>query len=103
MKLTKLSELFSFFMVILSHFKSFQVIFGHLSQFRRLYINDISVNYAEMFELIEMTELPGDQPELRKCMMPLIQNYQSKIAGHGLELKRIAERLLIRKETALKC
>ena len=51
-----------------------------------------------MFELIEMTELPGDQPELRKCTMPLIQNYQSKIAGHGLELKRIAERLLIQKK-----
>ena len=39
--------------------------------------------------------IPGDQPELSKCMMPLLLNYQSKIVGHGLELKRIVERLLI--------
>ena len=41
--------------------------------------------------------LPGDRPELSKCMMPLLINYQSKIAGHGLELKRAAERYPKRK------
>ena len=35
--------------------------------------------------------LPGDQPELSKCMMPLLLNYKSKIVGDGLELKRIAK------------
>ena len=39
--------------------------------------------------------IPGDQPELSKCMMPLHLNYKSKLVGDGLELKRIGERLLI--------
>ena len=50
-----------------------------------------------------MAKIPGDRPELSKCMMLLLINYKGKIAGHGLELKRIAERLLILKETAPKC
>ena len=40
----------------------------------------------------------GDQPELSKCMILLLINYKGKIAGHGLELKRITECLLIQKE-----
>ena len=35
--------------------------------------------------------------------MPLPLNYQSKIAEHSLELKGIAERLLIKIEIAPKC
>ena len=46
------------------------------------------------------TEIPGDQPELSKCTMPLLLNYQSKLIGDSLELNIIAERLLIRKEIA---
>ena len=41
--------------------------------------------------------IPGDQPELSKCMMLLLINHKGKIAGHGLELMRITERLLIQK------
>ena len=47
--------------------------------------------------------LPGDRPELSKCMMQLLINYQSKLVGDGLILKRIAECLLIQKEIAPKC
>ena len=50
-----------------------------------------------------MMQLPGDRPELSKCMMQLLINYQSKLVGDGLVLKRIAERLLIQKEIAPKC
>ena len=39
--------------------------------------------------------VPGDQPELSKCMMPLHLNYMSKLVRDGIELKRIGERLLI--------
>ena len=39
--------------------------------------------------------IPGDQPELSKCMMLLLLKYKRKLVGDGLELKRIAERLLI--------
>ena len=39
--------------------------------------------------------LPGDQPEWSKCMMLLLLEYKRKLVGDGLELKRIAERLLI--------
>ena len=37
----------------------------------------------------------GDQPELSKCMMPLLIKYQSKLVGDGLELREIDEHLLI--------
>ena len=47
--------------------------------------------------------IPGDRPELSKCMMQLLINYQSKLVGDGLVLKRIAERLLIQKEITPKC
>jgi len=50
-----------------------------------------------------LEKIPGDQPELSKCMMPLLLNYQSKITRYGLELKRIAEHLLIQEEIAHKC
>ena len=40
-------------------------------------------------------DLPGDQPELSKCMMPLLLNHKRTLVGDGLELKRIAECLLI--------
>ena len=39
--------------------------------------------------------IPGDQPELSKCMMLLLLKYKRKLVGDDLELKRIAERLLI--------
>ena len=39
--------------------------------------------------------LPGDQPELRKCIISLHLNYMRKLVGDGLGLKRIGERLLI--------
>ena len=39
--------------------------------------------------------IPGDQPELSKCMMLLLLKYKRNFVGDGLELKRIAERLLI--------
>ena len=42
-----------------------------------------------------LISLPGDQSELSKCMMPLLSKYKRKLVGDGLELKRIAERLLI--------
>ena len=55
-----------------------------------------------MVEIIFITEsflwLPGDLPESSKCMIPLLMNYQIKVVG--IELKIIAERLLIRKEVA---
>ena len=41
--------------------------------------------------------LPGDQPEMSKCMMLLLINYQSKLVGDSLELKGIAECLIIKK------
>ena len=40
-------------------------------------------------------KLPGDQPELSKCMMLLLLKCKRKLVGDGLELKKIAERLLI--------
>ena len=45
--------------------------------------------------LIHWKGLPGDQPELSKCIIPLLSNHKSKLVGDGLELKVIAERLLI--------
>ena len=50
------------------------------------------------FRLRLPRDIPGDRPELSKCMMPLLINYQRKLVGDGQELKRIAERLLIQKE-----
>ena len=44
--------------------------------------------------------IPGDQPEVSKCTVPLLINYQSKLVGDDLELMIIAERLLIQKEIA---
>ena len=44
---------------------------------------------------ISFSFIPGDQPELSKCMMLLLLKYKRKLVGDGLELKRIAERLLI--------
>ena len=43
----------------------------------------------------QFSEIPGDQPELSKWMMPLLIKYQDKLIGDGLELKRIDECLLI--------
>ena len=39
--------------------------------------------------------IPGDQPELSKCMMVLLLKYKRELVGDGLELKKMAERLLI--------
>ena len=54
-----------------------------------------SQSTVHYFFFFFLQELPGDQPELSKCMMPLHLNYKSKLVGDGLELKRIGERLLI--------
>ena len=48
--------------------------------------------------------LPDDQLELSKNKMPPLKNYQRKMAGHGLELQRNAERLhKPKKKSPLEC
>ena len=46
-------------------------------------------------EHLHSCHILGDQPELSKCMMLLLLKYKRKLVGDGLELKRIAECLLI--------
>ena len=44
--------------------------------------------------------VPGDQPEVSKCRVPLLINYLSKLVGDDLELMIIAERLRCQIEMA---
>ena len=52
-------------------------------------------NHVFCIDFCFFSVLPGDQPELSKCMMPLLIKYQSKLVGYSQELKRIDECLLI--------
>ena len=45
-----------------------------------------------------LSTIPGDQLEVRKCVVPSLINYQIKLVGDDLELMTIAESLLIQKE-----
>ena len=53
-------------------------------------LNNLDIDFSGFPLGLVRWLLPGDQPKLSRCMMPIVINYKSELDKDGLKLRSIA-------------